>query len=128
MTYEEKYSKILEAVKELRGELGASALIDLYNNYAEANNYEQIYLNDEETLNNVFSNPVDAITHLGKDYKVFHDWCMFDGYGYLQSTYYPEDEGWICPEDITRWLMRDDVALRKAIDEYLDLDYDEMEV
>lgn len=124
MTYEEKYSKVLEAVKAIE----CVNIVNLYNDYAEANNYESIYNNCDYVLNELFSSPADAITHLHKDYRIYHDYCMFDGYGYLVSCNFPVEEGWIYPEDITRWLMRDDNALCEAIDKYLDLDYDEMEV
>lgn len=123
MTYEEKYSKVLEAIKVVR----ANKIVDLYNDYAGANNYEHIYDNCDYVLNELFSSPVDAITHLHKSYRTYHDYCMFDGYGYLVSSNFPLED-WIYLEDIARWLMRDDNALCKAIDEYLDLDCDEMEV
>lgn len=125
MNHEEKLSKILEAVKALRGD----KIVNLYNYYAAAYNHDLIYQNCEDVLNELFSSPADAIIHLNKDYRIYHDYCMFDGYGYLTSCNSPVEEGFIYPEDIAIWLMRDDSALCEAIDEYyLDLDYDEMEV
>lgn len=125
MTYEEKKSKVLEAVQAV----ASVNIVNLYNDYAIANNYELIYDNCDYILNELFSSPADAITHLHKDYRTYHDYCMFDGCGYLASCNFPVEEGWIYPEDIAKWLMRDDSALYKAIDEYyLDLDYDEMEM
>lgn len=124
MTYEEKFSKILEAIKTLE----SNKIVDLYNDYATTYNYELVYQNCDYVLNELFSSPADAITHLDTNYRTYHDYCMFDGSGYLTSCDFPVEEGWIYPRDITNWLIHDDSALRKAIDDYLDLDYDEMEV
>lgn len=124
MTHEEKFSKILEAVKALRGD----EIVDLYNDYANEYHYELIYKNCEYVLNELFSTPADAITHLNRDYRTYHDYCTFDGSDYLSSCNFPVDEGWIYPKDITNWLINNDFSLRKAIDNYLDLDYDEMGV
>lgn len=124
MTYDEKVAAIEEAIKYLNIE----QKVDIYNDYAEANNYERIYCNDEETLNMLFASPADAITHLHRDYREYHDYCMIDdSSGLLRSSNYPYNDGWIFPYDIAKWLLRSSL-LYKFINKYdLDLDYDLLE-
>lgn len=123
MTHEEKVAAIEAAIRECR----ISKIVDIYNDYARENNYEEVYRNDEDTLNMLFSTPADAVMHLDSKYRAFHDYCKFNGTDYLQSCDYPKYEGWIDTADIAKWLA-DSPLLYRFIDRYnLDLDYDELE-
>lgn len=123
MTHEEKIAAIEAAIRECR----TPKIVDIYNDYARENNYEEVYQNDEDTLNMLFSTPADAVMHLDTKYRTFHDYCKFDGTDYLQSCYYPEDEGWFDIDEIAKWLA-DSPLLYRFIDRYdLDLDCDELE-
>ena len=72
--------------------LGNDDLVSMYNEYAEANNYEKIYSNDETGINELFgeSSPWDVVNSLASGYVSSDAYCMFNGSGLLESSWEPE--------------------------------------
>ena len=68
-------------------------LVDLWNEYCDANGMEDnIYSNDEDFLNEMFASPAEAVrASFFGDYNWGDPWVAFNAYGNLQSYYDPVD-------------------------------------
>lgn len=71
--------------------LDADDLMQLHNEYCEANNYpdDMIYINDDEFIDMVYprtSEFTKALASAGVQYCYNHDFVRFDGYGVLESS------------------------------------------
>ena len=73
--------------------LDESELINIYNEYAIANNYEQIYDNNETFFIDMFGDRVyDAVrSAMFGDYSFHADYVTIDGYGNLDGFNDPTD-------------------------------------
>lgn len=60
-------------------------MIKLYNRFAKAEGYIEIFPNDEEHLNQVFSTPSEALACTGPDYKPCEKYFMLYNTGKLKS-------------------------------------------
>lgn len=98
---------LLNQVIEQLKEADYSNVIEAYNNYADSNNYERIHDNDEDTLNEVFSSPYDAINRTNNFlYKDTHDYFTFNGYAHAISFDSLNDDN--CPidyEELASWIV-----------------------
>ena len=87
-------------------------LVMTYNDYADAMSYERIHDNDEQVLNEVFSNPYDAIMKTNNEhYSDNDDYFVFNGYGYAISFSYQLVQDDNCPidiEELAQWLINED--------------------
>lgn len=73
-----------EKIVEVLEEMSTAELIDVYNEYAEDNRYEQILDNDiDEILYG--SSPMEVYNSLASDWNASDDYTMFNGYGMLES-------------------------------------------
>ena len=87
-------------------------LVMTYNDFAEVNHYERIFDNDEESLNNIFLTPYDAIMQTNhKDYNENDDYFVFNGYGHAVSFSYQLVQDDNCPidiEELAQWIVDSD--------------------
>lgn len=87
-------------------------LVMTYNDYASHNGYDMIYDNDENTINEMYTNAYDAVRVTNhKGYNDNDDYFTYDGYGLMSSfSYHPiQDDN--CPIDISelaQWLINED--------------------
>lgn len=99
-------SQVIEQLKDLDND----DTIAIYNDYANENGYELIFDNDEQTLNDTFLTPYDAIRQTNnKDYKDHENYFTFNGYGHAVSFDYRLSEN--SPIDISElaeWLINED--------------------
>lgn len=84
--------------------------IALYNDYANHNGYDMIFDNDEQTINDLFLTPYDAIRQTNnKDYKDHESYFTFNGYGHAISfDYRLSDNSPIDIEELAQWLINED--------------------
>ena len=79
---------ILEQLKEL----SESDLMSCYNQYAQNNNYEEVYNNDEEFFEIFYPSAIDAVRAVCfGEYEYSHKFVMLNGYANLESSNYLED-------------------------------------
>ena len=99
-------SQVIESITDMSNE----DTITLYNDYANHNGYEQIFNNDEQTINDLFLTPYDAIRQTNnKDYKDHEDYFTFNGYGHAVSFDYRLSENSpIDIEELAQWLISED--------------------
>lgn len=99
-------SQVIEAITDTSIE----DTIMIYNDYASHNGYEQVFSNDEHTINDLFLTPYDAIRQTNnKDYKDYDSFFTFNGYGHAVSFDYRLSEN--SPIDISElaeWLISED--------------------
>ena len=84
-----------------------NALVNVYNEYADANNYEKIYDRAdffEIMLGCEHPEAVANMVFYG-DYRPNDKWAMFDGYGNIKTTNYPEDE--MDLSEVANWILED---------------------
>ena len=100
----------LSQVIEIITDMDVEDTISLYNDYANHNGYEQIFNNDEQTINDLFLTPYDAIRQTNnKDYKDHEEYFTFNGYGHAVSFDYRLSENSpIDIEEIAKWLISED--------------------
>lgn len=85
-------------------------LVQLYNEYAEENGYEQIYENTEDNIEVLV--PTEGRTALeiwnsfSSSYREQDNYCQINGYGYLESYDDPTDN--IFPSDMTNYFVTSD--------------------
>lgn len=100
----------LNQVIEQLNSLADWQLINIYTNYADENRYEDIHDLSQDTINDLFESPWDAITksnHGG--FNENDSYFVFNGYG-LMSTFTSLDSD-NCPIDISelaQWLISED--------------------
>lgn len=99
-------SQVIEKITDMDVE----DTITLYNEYANYNGYEQIFNNDEQTINDLFLTPYDAIRQTNnKDYKDHEDYFTFNGYGHAVSFDYRLSENSpIDIDELAEWLISED--------------------
>lgn len=99
-------SQVIEVITDMDND----DTISLYNEYADSNGYELIFNNDEQTINDLFSSPYDAIRQTNnKDYNDNDEYFTFNGYGHAVSFDYVSDDN--CPidiEELAQWLINED--------------------
>ena len=89
----------LNQVIEQLEEYDTEAMVNIYNQYADAMRYERINDNDEHIINDLYSSPYDALLAASYgDYNPNHDYFTFDGYNNLSSFNFTDDDN--CPIDI----------------------------
>ena len=73
--------------------------------------YERINDNEEHTINDLYSNPYDALLAASYgDYNPNHDYFTYDGYNNLSSFNYTEDDN--CPigiSEIAQWIVNNEL-------------------
>lgn len=116
------YFALQENIVGRLGDCPNNVLVNVYNEFADANNYEKIFdradffeimlgcEHPEEVANMVFYG----------NYRPTDKWAMFDGYGNIQTTDYPEDE--MDLQEIANWLLEDYTRLENFL--YTDDDYE----
>lgn len=99
-------SQVIEKIADMDNE----DTITLYNEYANQNGYEQIFNNDEQTINDLFLTPYDAIRQTNnKGYKDHEDYFTFNGYGHAVSFDYRLSENSpIDIDELAEWLISED--------------------
>lgn len=100
----------LNQVIEQLTDLDNDDTIAIYNDYANYNGYEQVFNNDEQTINDLFLTPYDAIRQTNnKDYKDHENYFTFNGYGHAVSFDYRLSENSpIDIEELAEWLISED--------------------
>ena len=87
-------------------------LVMTYNDYASYNGYEMIYDNDEQTINEIYTNAYDAVRVTNhKGYNDNDDYFTYGGYGLMSSFSYQLIQDDNCPIDISElaeWLIDED--------------------
>lgn len=87
-------------------------LVMTYNDYASHNGYDMIYDNDENTINEMYTNAYDAVRVTNhKGYNDNDDYFTYDGYGLMSSFSYQLIQDDNCPIDISelaQWLISED--------------------
>lgn len=98
---------LLNQVIEQLKETDFDDLIVIHNNYADENSYENIYHNDEMTINDIFTSPYDAIRKTNNDgYNDNDNYFTFNGYGYMSSFSSLSHDN--CPidiDDLAQWII-----------------------
>ena len=76
----------MKLIEEIR-EMDDSSLIQLHNDYCEANRlHDVIYNNDEEFFNTFCKTPYEALELTRKGgYKHLDKYVLFDAYGFIES-------------------------------------------
>lgn len=98
-----KLSQVIEQLKHL----STDELVNVYMDYAEQNRYERIYNLDENTINELYSSPWQAL--YDSNHKDFNDrdyFFTYNGNGHMVS-FSNEDDG-NCPIDIkelSQWIV-----------------------
>ena len=87
-------------------------LVMTYNDYASHNSYDMIYDNDENTINEMYTNAYDAVRATNhKGYNDNDDYFTYDGYGLMSSFSYQLVQDDNCPidvEELAQWLIDED--------------------
>ena len=99
----------LSQVIEQLGDYDTEAMVNIYNQYADAMSYERINDNDEQTINELYSNPYNALlaARYG-DYKLSDDYFYFNNGNLISFNCLTDDN---CPIDISelaQWLKEED--------------------
>ena len=90
----------LNQVIEQLEQYDTEAMVNIYNQYADAMRYERINDNDEHTINELYSSPYDALLAASYgNYNPNHDSFTFDGYNNLSSFNFTDDDN--SPIDIS---------------------------
>ena len=99
-------SQVIEQLKQ-----DDSILMQAYCEYSAENGYNSVYDNDEHTINDLFSNPYDALRAASYgEYNPLHAYFTFNGYGNLQSfEYLDSDSSPIDIEELAQWLIDEDI-------------------
>lgn len=116
------YFALQENIVGRLGDCPNNVLVGVYNEYADANKYERIYNRDEffdEILDGEHPEAIAQMVFYGS-YRPTDKWAMFDGYGNIQTTDYPEDE--MDLSEIANWLLEDYTRLENFL--YTDDDYE----
>lgn len=100
----------LNQVIEQLEDYDTEAMVNIYNQYADAMRYERINDNDEQTINELYSSPYDALLAASYgDYNPNHDYFTYDGHNNLSSFNFTDDDN--SPIDISElaeWLISED--------------------
>ena len=116
------YFALQENIVGRLGDCPNNALVNVYNEYADANNYEKIYDRAdffEIMLGCEHPEAVANMVFYG-DYRPNDKWAVFDGYGNIKTTNYPEDE--MDLSEVANWILEDYNRLENFL--YTDDDYE----
>ena len=100
--------QLQEVIEQLKQD--DSILMQVYSEYSAENGYNSVYDNDEHTINDLYSDPYDALraTFYG-DYNPAHAYFTLNGYGNLQSfEYLDSDNSPIDFSELAQWLISED--------------------
>lgn len=101
----------LSQVTNQLNDYDTEAMVNIYNQYADANSYEHIYDNDEITINSMYDSPWTAVSLTNHDgYKDHQDYFTYNGYGHMISFDYLTDDN--CPIDIdelAQWIVNNEL-------------------
>ena len=97
-----------QVVKQLE-EYDTEAMVNIYNQYADAIRYERIRDNDEHTINDLYSNPYDALlaTSYG-DYNISDDYFYSHNGNLISFNYLNCENSPIDIEELATWLISED--------------------
>lgn len=87
--------------------LNNSDFVALYNEYAENNNYEKLYENEEYTINVLFGEDCNAwivMSSLEDGYTTNHAYCIFNGRRLLESGNDPRELAYIDTETLANFV------------------------
>lgn len=103
-----------DAIREYIKNLLDHEQVDLWNNYCDAQNYDDGRIEYMEDFDDMFYGlrPLEIVRRLDSSFNPNHAWFYFDGWGDVCSTNYPENE----------IIQQDDIA--EYIDESGDSLYD----
>ena len=103
-----------DAIREYIKNLGAYEQVNLWNDYCDAQNYDDDRIGDMEEFDDLFYglSPLEIVRRLDSSFNPNHSWFYFDGWGDVCSTDRPENE----------IIQQDDIA--EYIDESGDNLYD----
>jgi hypothetical protein len=94
-----------EYIAEALSNLGDAEIVAVYNEYAEANNYERIYRNDEYFWEEYVGSISELAQRIGHQfYNYNHTWVMIDNEGDFVSFNDPWQE--IDIDDVAKWVCR----------------------
>lgn len=92
-------------------QLSTDELVNIYNDYAIANGYEVIHNLDENTINELYDNPWQAL--YDSNHKAFNDndyFFTYNGYGHMVTFSNEDDENSpISTSDIATWIEGDEL-------------------
>ena len=103
-------TQLSQVIEQLNKQTGTDELVNIYNDYAGDNGYERIYELDENTINELYSSPWQAL--YDSNHKYFNDrdyFFTYNGNGRMVSFNNEEDSN--CPIDISElaeWLISED--------------------
>ena len=97
-----------QVVKQLE-EYDTEAMVNIYNQYADAMRYERIRDNDEHIINDLYSNPYDALlaTSYG-DYNISDDYFYFHNGNLISFNHLTSENSPIDIEELAQWLISED--------------------
>lgn len=94
-----------DAIREYIKNLLDHEQVDLWNNYCDAQNYDDGRIEYMEDFDDMFYglSPLEIVRRLDSSFNSWHEWFYFDGTGNVCSTNYPEDEV-IQQDDIAEYI------------------------
>lgn len=94
-----------DAIREYIKNLLDHEQVDLWNNYCDAQNYNDGRIEYMEDFDDMFYglSPLEIVRRLDSSFNPKHEWFYFDGAGDVCSTNYPEDEV-IQQDDIAEYI------------------------
>lgn len=122
-----KYTKIYESSMELsRLEMFEEAIqkmfeeeiaesVHLYNQYAEANNYELVDFFDSENYFDSMGFSCSELVRMtsGDDFNINDSYIKTDNYGYFVTSNDPYNDGWFDrPIAIAQWIIDNDIDIK----------------
>lgn len=107
-------SQVIEQLKQD----DTKALINIYNQYADAMSYERVYDNDEDTINDLYDSAWTAISMTNHDgYRDSHDYFTYNGYGLMSSfEYISDDNSPIDIEELSQWIVDNELYNEYSIE------------
>lgn len=105
--------------------LSVADQVAIYNNHKYEHNPDEVIYNfDEDTLNEIFSNPYDAMraAHFGKIESWNDDYFRFDGYANIVSMSMWDTEKWV--QESLSELFEDESCWKDYLDD-IDIDDDD---
>ena len=100
----------LNQVIEQLNSLADWQLINIYTDYADENRYADIHDLTQDTINDLFESPWDAITKSNHDgFNENDSYFVFNGYGLMSTfTSLDSDNSPIDIEELAEWLISED--------------------
>lgn len=97
--------KLIEALKERTTEI----IINIYNDYAEANRYERIYeMYELDGLEG--GKPLsEVLDRLGEDFNIRHNYFTYtDDLELLSFDHYDDTNSPVCLDELAEWIIEED--------------------